>query len=439
LHVLDGKPCIKNLSNRYRYLPTIASMAQHIFEEAQRCLQCKKPLCKAGCPVGTPVNEMVALLLGGDIKGAGRLVFENNPLSIVCSLVCPHESQCEGHCVLGKKGSPIHVSSIERYISDFFLGFVGKKTEIDRRKKVAIIGSGPAGLTIAIRLALKGFDITVFEAHDHIGGVLRYGIPEFRLPKEILDRYCKVLHSLGVKIRPNTLIGPYITVDDLFRDGFKAVFIGTGVWKPRTLSIPGETLGHVHFAIDYLKNPAVYSLGKKVVIIGAGNVAMDVARTAMRMGSEQVTITYRKAETQVTARHHEVAYAKFDGVEFACFLQPVRIQDDGVVFVKTRLVEGADPDDHLADIEILDEEVFLEADSVIIAISQGPRANIVNSTSGIDVDISGLLRADEQGRTSRDGIFASGDIVTGARTVVEAVKWSKIVADAIEKHVEDKL
>lgn len=411
-------------------------MAQHIIEEANRCLQCKKPLCKAGCPVGTPVNEVVALLLAGDMPEAGRRLFENNPLSLVCALVCPHEHQCEGHCVLGKKGSAVHVSSIERYISDFYLNFVQRSAKIDRGKKVAIIGSGPAGLTIAIRLALLGFDITVFEAHDRIGGVLRYGIPEFRLPKEILDRYCDMLRRLGVRIRPNTLVGPSITVDDLFRDGFKAVFIGTGVWKPRTLAIPGETLGHVHFAIDYLKNPEVYELGRNVVVIGAGNVAMDVARTALRRGAGSVTVTYRKGAGQVTARRYEADYARMDGVRFEYFLQPERIDDAGVEFRVTRLAEGASPDDPQAEVAVGAETRRLEADAVIIAISQGPRSNIVDSTTGIDLQASGLLRADEAGRTSRDGVFASGDIVTGARTVVEAVKWSKLVAQAIAEHVE---
>lgn len=403
-------------------------MAKHIVEEARRCLQCKKPLCTQGCPVGTPVNQMIALLLQGQIKESGQLLFANNPLSIVCSLVCPHESQCEGHCILGKKSSPIHVSTIEHYISDYYLDSIAPDVAVDRRKKVAIVGSGPAGLTIAIRLALKGYDVTIFEAHDRIGGVLRYGIPEFRLPKEILDRYCLMLRRLGVKIKPNILIGPYVTIDDLFRDGFRAVFIGTGVWKPRTLHIPGETLGHVHFAIDYLKNPEAYVLGKRVVVIGAGNVAMDVARTAIRHGSQEVTVTYRKGEDQITARQYEVEYARIDGVKFACHLQPEAITDEGVVFVQTDPAADYAP--------VADSQSLMPADSVIISISQGPRANIVSNTTGLEVDQSGLLRADYEGHTTRDGVFAGGDIVTGAKTVVEAVKWSKIVADAMEQHVE---
>ena len=317
-------------------------MGESVLTEAKRCLQCKKPLCKEGCPVNTPVNEIVKMLLEGEISEAGEKLFNNNPLSLVCSLICPHSRQCEGHCILGKKGNPIQVSHIENYISDYYLNLLTIKYKIDKNKKVAIIGSGPAGITIAFILASKGYDITIFEAHDKIGGVMRYGIPEFRLPKEILDRIKEKLIQMGIKIRPNTLIGPTITVDDLFRDGYKAVFIGTGVWKPRGLTIKGETLGNVHYAIDYLKNPNVYTLGKKVCIIGAGNVAMDVARTVLRNGSREVYIIFRAGEEHIEADRIEVEYAKMDGVKFLYYTMPLEISDEGIKCVSTELRKDED-------------------------------------------------------------------------------------------------
>lgn len=412
-------------------------MAEFVLNEAKRCLQCKAPLCKEGCPVNTPVNEMVKMLLEGQIVEAGEKLFNNNPLSIVCSLICPHSRQCEGWCVLGKKGAPVQVSKIEHYISDFYLNLMSKKYEIEKEKKVAIIGSGPAGITIAFILASRGYDITIFEAHDKIGGVLRYGIPEFRLPKAILDKIKEKLINMGIKIRPNTLIGPTITIDDLFRDGYKAVFIGTGVWKPRGLTLKGETLGHVHYAIDYLKNPNVYDLGKRVVIIGAGNVAMDVARTAIRNGSRDVSVMFRAGEEHIEADKVEVEYSKIEGVRFEYYKMPLEILDEGIRTVKTE-VKIAEDGILTAYVQEGTEE-FLKADSVIIAIGQGPRANIVSTTKGIDVNNRGLLATDEEGRTSREGVFASGDVVTGAKTVVEAVRLSKKVADVIDEFVQNKM
>lgn len=408
-------------------------MSNHIIEEAKRCLQCKAPKCKEGCPVGTPVNEVIELLLQGNIASAGKMLFENNPLSVVCSLVCPHELQCEGCCILGRKGNSVHISTIEHYISDYYLNLVNSRPEKNPDKKVAIIGSGPAGITIAFLLAAKGYDITIFEGYDQIGGVLRYGIPEFRLPKALLERLREKILHMGVKIRPNTLIGSTLTVDDLFRDGYKAIFIGTGVWKPRALNIKGESLGHVHFAIDYLKNPDVYSLGNRVCVIGAGNVAMDVARTALRKGSREVTVMYRKGEKAVTALSQEVEYAKLDGVRFMYYRSPVEITDYGVIHVRTEMVKEKETEERIVEIPATEE--LLAADSVIIAVSQGPRANVVSNTKQIEVNAHGLLITDEYGRTTREGVFASGDVVTGAKTVVEAVRRSKMVAAAIEEHV----
>lgn len=409
-------------------------MSDIVISEAKRCLQCKRPLCKAGCPVNTPFNEVVPLLLGGSIVEAGEMLFHNNPLSVVCSLVCPHEKQCEGHCILGKKGDPIKVGMVENYISDYYLNYVDTSPQKKSGKKVAIVGSGPAGITIAILLASKGYDITIFEAHDKIGGVLRYGIPEFRLPKAILDKLKLKLLEMGIKIRPNTLIGPIITIDDLFRDGYKAIFIGTGVWNPNTMKIKGETLGHVHFAIDYLKSPEVYTLGKRVCIIGAGNVAMDVARTALRNGSRDVTIMYRKGPDSIDAEPVEVEYSKLDGVKFNYYQAPAEIVDEGVKYHETQVI-GKDENGKEI-VETLEEEHLFQCDSVILAIGQKPRRNIVNNSKGIDVNNRGLLVTDDFGRTTREGVFASGDVVTGAKTVVEAVRVSKIVAAAIEEYLE---
>jgi glutamate synthase (NADPH/NADH) small chain len=411
-------------------------MGKHVLEEASKCLQCKKPLCKEGCPVKTPRNDVINMLLNGKIMESGEVLFNNNPLSVVCSLVCPHEKQCEGHCILNKKNNPVHFSQIEHYISQYYLNFIKTEKINKLNKNIAIIGSGPAGITIAFILAMRGYNITIFEAHDKIGGVLRYGIPEFRLPKDILELLKEKLLSLGVKIRPNTLIGPVITIDDIFRDGYEAIFIGTGVWKPRTLGIKGETLGHVHFAIDYLKNPDVYNLGDKVCIIGAGNVAMDVARTALRKGAKEVYVLSRGGEDYVTADKHEVDYAKLDGVTFEFFKAPVEIVNSGLKYIETHNIIDENGTEHLK--EIPGSETIFEADSVIVAISQGPRANIVSNTNGIKIDNRGLVTVDECGRTSREGVFASGDVVTGAKTVVEAVRFSKMAADAIDEYVLSK-
>lgn len=411
-------------------------MGKHIIEEAKRCLQCKKPLCKTGCPVGTPIPEVIKMLLDGDIKEAGEKLFDNNPLSVVCSLICPHERFCEGHCVLGKKGTPVQISSIENYISGYFLDKVIMCPELKKNVKVAIIGSGPAGITVAFILARKGYDITIFESEDKIGGVLRYGIPDYRLPKNIIDKMKDILIKIGVKIRPNMLIGPVITLDDLFNDGYKAVFIGTGVWSPKPLRIKGESLGNVHYAINYLKNPDVYDLGKKVAIIGAGNVAMDVARTALRKGCDDVYILYRRGVEDIPATKYEIEYAKLDGVNFEFYRSPVEITDRGVIVSHTRKIAGEDGSINIENVEGTDE--LFSADSVIIAASQSPRSNIVSNTEGISINKFGLVITDDCGRTTREGVFASGDVVTGAKTVVEAVYYSKKSAAAIEAFIGEK-
>ena len=401
-------------------------MAIHVVNEARRCLQCKKPMCQAGCPVATNLPEMIRLFLDGQSSEAGKMLFDNNPLSVICSLVCDHEKQCEGHCIQGRKGMPVHTSSIENYISETYLDRMNLTREETKAQKVAIIGSGPAGITISVKLAQKGYDITLFDSRDQIGGVLRYGIPAFRLPKSILDRYQKQLTRLGIKIRPNTTIGGALTIDSLFRDGYKAIFIGTGVWRPRTLGVPGESLGNVHFAIDYLVNPDVYDLGERVAIIGAGNSAMDVARTVLRKGTRYVTVFSREQKAAASVR--ELDYAIADGVEILYGMSVDHISDEGPLVRKSTF-------DEAGNVISTSEPELYEADSTIIAVSQGPKDKIVNTTKGIATNAKGLIETDQHGQTTHPGIFASGDVVKGARTVVEAVKYSKMVAEAMDEYL----
>ncbi len=403
-------------------------MAINVIGEAKRCLNCKKPMCREGCPIHTPIPDMIHTFLGGDINKAGAMLFENNPLSMICSMICNHEKQCQGHCVLNRKGAPVHISSIENYISDNYFDKL-KFPEIEKNgMRVGIIGSGPAGITIAMILARRGYDITVFESKEKIGGVLQYGIPEFRLPKTILARYKRKMWEMGIKIRPNTSIGTTISIDDMFRDGYSAIFIGTGVWRPNTLHIKGETLGNVHYAINYLTNPDVYCLGETVNIIGAGNSAMDVARTALRHGARTVRVFSRS--DHLAASEREVDYAKIDGVEFIVHVEPVEIVDEGAIFVELE----CDGKGTLTPIK--GTESLYAADSTIIAISQGPKDRIVSTTSGLEVNDKGLLVTNTFGETTRDGIFASGDVVRGAKTVVEAAAYSKQVADAMDKYMQ---
>ena len=397
-------------------------------DEANRCLGCKVPQCQKGCPISTPIPEVIKLLKANKLDEAGKMLFENNPLTTVCSLVCNHENQCEGHCVLGRKGAPVHFSTIESYISTTYANKMTQGPAPSNGMRAAIIGSGPAGLTIAVILARYGYDVTIFEGKDKVGGVLRYGIPEFRLPKSVLDDFkYRHLDLKGIKFRPNTHIGGAIGIDDLFRDGYKAIFVGTGVWKPNALHIKGETLGNVHFGINYLNNPDSYQLGKRVIVIGAGNAAMDVARTAIRKGVQELTCF--SITKQVAASKHEFSYAQLEGVQFEYNMAPVEIKDDGVIFKE--VIENEDG----TFTDVPDSTHFFPADSVIISISQGPQNRIVNTTQGLAADKRGLLVADETGHTTRPGIFASGDVVNGARTVVEAVAHSKIVAESMHQYM----
>lgn len=403
-------------------------MGLHVIDEAKRCLNCKKPRCQEGCPIHTPIPVMIQMLLQGKMPEAAEMVFANNPLSVICSLVCDHEKQCEGHCVKGIKGEPVHISSIENYISDTCFDRMKLEQLPKNGKRIAVVGAGPAGITIAILMACRGYKVTIFEVKEKIGGIMRYGIPEFRLPKSILDRYYVKMKELGILFRPNFALGGSTGVEDLLRDGYHAVFIGTGTWRPYQLHIPGETFGNVHYGINYLNNPDVYDLGDRVLVIGAGNAAMDVARTAIRKGSRHVTV-YSITEIPA-ASPKEVEYAKLDGVEFEYLQTAIEIRDEGAMICDVEWTE----DGKLVKKE--ETARLVPADSIIISISQGPQDRIVNRDKELQVDDRGLLKTDANGETTMPGIFASGDVVTGAKTVVEAVKYSKMIADAMDEYVK---
>jgi glutamate synthase (NADPH) small chain len=402
-----------------------------IKSEAQRCLKCKVSMCSKGCPVSTPVPQVMTLFLEGKLREAGEMLFNNNPMSAVTSIVCPHERNCKGHCILGKKGQPIEFYKVEQYVSGFYLETFAAPHVEKNGKKVAVVGAGPAGITMSILLAQKGYQITLFEAMDSIGGALRYGIPEFRLPKSILDSYKKILDSLDVKFRPNTRIGTNISTEDMFLDGYDAIFVCTGTSRPNRLGLLGETLGHVHFAVDYLKSPEAYKLGKHVAIVGAGNVALDAARTAIRKGHSEVTVLNYRGADDVKADKSELDMAMIDGVKMLHNCQAVRITDKCVKCVKVEKVIGEDGSETLR--EDFKSSFEVPADSVIIAIGQGPGADVVNVGSA-KVTQRGLLQVDEFGRTSEKGVFAAGDVVTGPKTVIEAVEFAKKAAVKIEEY-----
>lgn len=405
-------------------------MALHIINEANRCLNCKKPMCQQGCPVHTPIPEIIRLFQEHKITEAGKRLFDNNPLSVICAVVCDHETQCAGHCVLGKKGNPIHFSSIESYISDMYLERMEIPEVPKKGKSVAVIGAGPAGITAAVELAHGGYDVTVFEEKDEIGGVMRYGIPEFRLPKSVLKRYQKLLVGMGIRIRPNTVIGSALEIKDLFRDGFEAVFVGTGVGKPNTLGICGESLSNVHFGINYLSNPGAYHLGETVAVIGMGNAAMDVARTALRNGARHVRL-YARGK-RISASSNEMSYAELDGAEFIFGKAITAIDQNGPVFQTCIL----DEDGRITGYE--EELDYVKADSTIIAISQGPKNKLILTTEGLKGSENGLLIVDENGMTTCEGVFAAGDVVHGAKTVVHAVAEAKKTAAAMMHYIESK-
>lgn len=408
-----------------------------IINEAQRCLKCKKPFCKEGCPVHTDIPIIMQMFLDGKMDEAGEKLFNNNPLSALCSLICPHEKNCTGHCILNKKGAPIKFYEVETYISSFYLEKAKLEAAEFNGHRVGIIGAGPAGLTLAIELAKKGYKVTIIDSKDKIGGVLRYGIPEFRLPKSLLDKLLVRMTDLGILFRPNTLIGPTITIDDMFRDGYDAIFIGTGVWNPNRLRIPGETLGNVHFAIDYLKNPDSYNeLGDQVLIIGAGNVAMDAARTILRKTRAKVDVIFFRGREEVTALEEELNLAIVDGVKMNYYLNTVKIEDDGIIVEP--VIERVNDQGEKEYFNDSEHAYKMHATSIIIAIGQGALTNIVKNTKSIDTNKKGLIETTHGGATTREGVYAAGDVVSGAKTVVEAVAATKKVAEEIDTYIKTK-
>lgn len=404
-------------------------MALHIVAEANRCLNCRKPRCQQGCPVHTPIPTVIQLFKENRLMEAGEMLFENNPMSAVCAIVCNHEKQCAGHCVRGVKDTPVHFSSIEQYISDMYLDRMTVNCPEKKDKRAAVIGCGPAGMTVAIKLAQQGYPVTVFEWKGKIGGLLQYGIPAFRLPKSFLDRYQARMEEMGITIRTNTTIGSVLMIDELIRDGYDTIFIGTGAEKPRTLGLQGESLGNVLFGLNYLANPQGHKLGDTVAIIGMGNAAIDVARTALRNGSRHVTLYARSKN--VTASSSEVAYAELDGAEFVFGMQIQKITPDGPLFNKAIF----DENDQIIGYE--EEPVQVYADSTVISISQTPRGKLVRTTDGLTADEHGTLIVDDDYMTTRPGVFAAGDVVTGAKTVVHAVDGAKKAAAAMIRYMEE--
>jgi len=403
-----------------------------ILLEGNKCLNCKNPTCTKGCPLSTDIPNVIQMFLAGNLDKAGQKLFLNNPLSAFCSRICPHSNNCYGHCVLNKTGNPVKFYAIEEYISTIYLEKAKFEKPAWNGHRIGIIGAGPAGLTLAFILGNKGYKVTVIDSKDKIGGVLRYGIPEFRLPKYLLDQLLERMRDLGILFRPNTLIGPTITIDDMFRDGYDALFIGTGVWKPNNLHIPGETLGNVHFAIDYLKNPDSYQdLGKDVVIIGGGNVAIDVARTIVRKSHAEVLMVFNREVEKMTALNEQIELAKVDGVTLLPNVETLKIEDDKIIVAPVK----KNGEEYIVE---TDKQYELKASSVFIAVGQGAFSNIVKNTKNIDTQQKGLVVATDNGETTRPGVYAGGDVVSGAKTVVEAVAAAKVVADEIDRYVQSK-
>lgn len=402
--------------------------------EANKCIICKNARCQKNCPIDTPIPQIISLYKEGKFEEAGKILFDNNPLSSICAVVCPHEDQCSGNCIKGIKGEPVHFHDIEYEISTKYLENIKLQKTKKNGVKVAVVGSGPAGITVALNLASRGYDVTIFEKNEKIGGILTYGIPAFRLPRFNISLLEKRLKELGVKIKINALIGPVVTLSKLFEDGYKSIFIGTGVWNPKRLNIKGETFGHVHYAIDYLRNPNSFDLGNKVVVIGAGNVAMDAARSAKYYNCSDVSVCYRRDFEDMSATKQEISEAKEEGVLFKTFKSPVEIVDEGIIFEDTKKIVNEDGSTSL--VTIPNSKKLYECDSILIAISQVPKNTIVINNKGLDVKKGGLILTDEAGLTTREGVYACGDVTNGARTVIQAVVDAKRVCDSMDAYLQ---
>ena len=429
--------------------------------EAERCLHCKVPQCRKGCPVSINIPEFIAKVKERDYDGAVAKIKESNSLPAVCGRVCPQENQCEKFCILGKKGESVGIGRLERFVADRALekGEKVEKPEVAAdAQSVAVIGSGPSGLACAGDLAKKGYKVTIFEALHKAGGVLSYGIPEFRLPKDrVVQKEIDNIKALGVKIELDSVAGRLYTVDELMNEeGFDAVFIGTGAGLPRFQNIPGESLNGVYSANEFLtrcnlmkayKFPEYATpikVGKRAAIIGGGNVAMDAARTALRLGAEHVSIVYRRSEAELPARKEEVEHAKEEGIDFQLLTNPVEIEDNGEGWVKSmrciRMKLGEpDASGRRRPVPIEGSEFDIAVDTVIVAIGTGPNPIIAHTTPGLETTKRGNIAADEEtGATSKPGVFAGGDIVTGAATVILAMGAGRKAAAAIDAYLQTK-
>ena len=423
---------------------------EQALEESQRCLNCKNKPCMQGCPVNVRIPEFIEKIRGEDFLGAYNIIKSTSNLPAVCGRVCPQENQCEKHCVRGIKGEPVAIGRLERFAADYFMEHGTKeKKEIKKNGiKVAVCGSGPAGLTCAGDLAAAGFDVTVFEALHAPGGVLMYGIPQFRLPKEIVQKEIDSLRDMGVEIKTNYVIGKSELVDELFDAGYKAVFIGTGAGLPRFMGIDGEMLCGVYSANELLtrinlmkgyKFPEFdtpVNIGKHVCVVGGGNVAMDAARCSLRLGAEKVSIVYRRSMEEMPARLEEVHHAREEGIKFNVLTNPIQILDSGdgsVCGIQCIKMELGEPDasGRRRPVPIEGSEFVVDADTVVMAIGQSPNPLIKNTTDGLEINKRGCIVVNEDGLSSKEGVYAGGDVVTGAATVILAMGAGKKAAKAI--------
>jgi len=424
--------------------------------EAARCIQCKKPACVTGCPVEVNIPGFIKFVKEGDFTGAINKIWEKNALPAVCGRVCPQESQCEGECVLGKKGEPVAIGNLERFVADYERKH--KKASMPTKaestgKRVAVVGSGPSGLTVAGDLLLKGHDVTVFEAFHKPGGVLVYGIPEFRLPKEIVFSEVAGLEDLGANLECNTVVGRSVSVDELFEEGYDAVFLGVGAGLPRFLNVPGENLIGIFSANEYLTRSNLMKAylfpkydtpvirGKNVVTLGAGNVAMDSARTALRLGAERSLIVYRRSRQEVPARAAEVHHAEEEGVEFHFLTAPTKFignEKGRVMGMEGLKMELGEPDasGRRRPIPIEGSEFEIDCDLVIIAVGANANPLLTRSTEGLQLNQWGYIVTDEAtGKTSKKGVWAGGDIVTGSATVILAMGAGRAAANSMHDYL----
>ncbi len=426
-------------------------------EEAARCLQCRKPGCVTGCPVGVDIPGFIDLIAQGDMTGAIRNLWTKNALPAVCGRVCPQEVQCEGKCIVGKKGEPVAIGNLERFAADYERQHgTGEMPPVapPTGKKVAVVGSGPSGLTVAGDLILKGHDVTIFEAFHKPGGVLVYGIPEFRLPKEdIVAQEVDFLRKLGVKIECNVVIGRTVTLDELFEQGFDAVYVGVGAGLPRFMNIPGENLVGILSANEYLtranlmkayKFPEVDTpipMGKNVVVLGAGNVAMDSARTAMRLGADSVKIVYRRSREEMPARNAEIHHAEEEGIEMFLLTNPTKYlgnEKGRLTGMECLKMELGEPDEsgRRRPVAIKGSEFELECDLCIVAVGSGANPLLTSDTPDMALNKWGNIVTDEKtGKTTKKGVWAGGDIVTGAATVILAMGAGREAADSIHDYL----